>query len=200
VLNKGERAEGKMAATRAYEADAYLRNADLILWRLFSTSYDLADQPDATHWCGVLRSRFPNEQRAVECELWQMTMHEAVPDIDRAWELAKTYADMSSPQTAALDRKWAGMAVAAALVRADIPDSARAVAVRSRGNADIDPTRDLVYVEAFVHTILGDNEEALNLLTEYMAVSGRDPGELDFWWFDGLREEPRYQMLVGTGG
>ena len=74
------------------------------------------------------------------------------------------------------------------------------MAGRSHGNADIDPTRDLVYVEAFVRTILEDNEEALDLLTEYMAVAGRDPSEIDFWWFDGLREEPRYQMLAGSGG
>jgi len=200
VLNKGATAEGKLAATSAYEADAYLRNADLILWRLFSTSYDLADQTDATHWCQVLKSRFPDDQRSLECELWQMTMHEAEPDIDRAWELAEAYAAMSGPQTAELDRKWAGMAVAAAIARADLADSARAVAGRSHGNADIDPTRDLLYVEAFVRTILEDNGEALDLLTEYMAVAGRDPSEIDFWWFDGLREEPRYQMLTGSGG
>ena len=42
-----------------------------------------------------------------------------------------------------------------------------------------------------------DNEDALDLLTEYMAVAGRDPSEIDYWWFDPLREEPRYQMLAG---
>ncbi len=128
-----------MAATEAYEADAYLRNADLILWRLFSTSYDLADLTDATYWCEELNSRFPNEQRGVECRLWQMTMHESETDIDLAWELADAYVAMSGPQTVELDRRWAGMAVAAVIARAGRVDSARVVARRSRGNADIDP-------------------------------------------------------------
>ena len=203
VLNKGATAEGKLAATSAYEADAYLRNADLILWRLFSTSYDLADQTDATHWCEVLRSRFPDDQRSLECELWQMTMHEAEPDIDRAWELAEAYAAMSGSQTAELDRKWAGMAVAAAIARAGMADSARAApwpGAHTAMRTSIRRGSMLVNVEAFVRTILKDNGEALDLLTEYMAVAGRDPSEIDFWWFDGLREEPRYQMLAGSGG
>ena len=34
--------DAKLAAQRAYEADAYLTNADAILARLFLSSYDLA--------------------------------------------------------------------------------------------------------------------------------------------------------------
>jgi class 3 adenylate cyclase/TolB-like protein len=200
VLNKGSTAEGKMAAQRAYEADAYLRSADLILWRLFSTSYDLQDQVDATRWCKELRTRFPDAQRAAECELWVMTMHEAEPDVDRAWQLSDEYVVLGGQQTAEIDLLWSNMAVAAILARAGLADSARAVSSRSHGNADVDPTRDLTYAEAFVRAILGDKQEALDLLTEYMAVAGRDPSELDFWWFDGLREEPRYQLLISQRG
>jgi hypothetical protein len=196
VLNRGATAEGKMAAQRAYEADAYLRSADLILWRLFSTSYDLQDQVDATRWCAELRTRFPAEQRAAECELWVMTMHEAEPDVDRAWQLSEEYVALGGQQTAKIDQLWSRMAVAAVLARSGLADSARAVASRSHGNADVDPTRDLIYAEAFVRAILGDTQEALDLLTEYMAVAGRDPSELDFWWFDSLRDEPRYQLIT----
>jgi tetratricopeptide (TPR) repeat protein len=201
LLNKGSTAEGKMAASRAYEADAYLQNADLILWRLFSTSYDLEDRVEADRWCRELGRRFPRDARFTECQLWGMTMHDSYVDADRAWELAEEYERMSSPETVELDRRWAGMAVAAALAQAGRADSARAVAERSRGGAAIDPARDLVYVEAFVRTALGDHDEALDLLTEYMAVVGPSSVEvLDHWWFDGLREEPRYQTLRGSGG
>jgi len=201
VLNKGATAEGKMAASRAYEADAYLQSADLILWRLFSTSYDLEDRIEADRWCRELGRRFPGDSRFTECQLWGMTMHDSEVDVDRAWALAEEYERMSLPQTAELDRRWAGMAVAAALARGGRADSARAVAERSRGGASVDPARDLVYVEAFVRTILGDNDEALDLLTEYLAVVGLDSGEvLDHWWFDGLREEPRYRTLRGSEG
>jgi TolB-like protein len=201
VLNKGSTAEGKMAASRAYEADAFLQNADLILWRLFSTSYDLEDRIEADRWCRELGRRFPGDPRFTECQLWGMTMHDSYVDADRAWELAEEYEWMSSPETVELDRRWARMAVAAALAQAGRADSARAVAERSRGGASIDPARDLVYVEAFVRTVLGDHDEALDLLTEYMAVVGPSSVEvLDHWWFDGLREESRYQTLRGSGG
>jgi TolB-like protein len=202
VLNKGATAEGKMAASRAYDADAYLRNADVILWRLYTTSYDLEDRVEAEKWCRELGRRFPGDVRFVECQLWLMSMHDAEVDVDRAWELAGAYEAASTPQTAELDRRWAGMAVAAALAGGGMADSARAVAVRSRGGAAVDPARDLMYVEAFVRTILGDTDEAFNLLTQYLAVIGQGgAGELaEHWWFEGLRGDPRYESVFGGGG
>jgi len=184
-----------MAASKAYEADAYLRNADLIIWRLFSTSYDLEDRVEAERWCSELGRRFPSDQRFAECQLWLMSMFGGDPDVGRAWQLASDYERLSSPQKVELDRRWAGMAVAAVLARAGKADSARAVALRSRGSAAIDPARDLTYVEAFVRALLGDKQESLDLLTEYVAVSGRDLSGPEHWWFAGIRAEPRYQAL-----
>jgi hypothetical protein len=172
-----------------------MRNADLILWRLFSTSYDLEDEIEAERWCSELGRRFPAYQRFAECQLWSMSMHGASIDVNRAWQLARQYERGSSPEKLELDRRWAGMAVAASLARAGKADSARAVALRSRGTAAIDPARDLVYVEAFVRTLLGDKKEALDLLTEFVAVSGRDMSGPEHWWFAPLRDEPRYQAL-----
>ncbi|MEJ2389375.1 MAG: hypothetical protein P8Y27_19340 [Chromatiaceae bacterium] len=191
-----------MAAARAYAADAYLRNADVILWRLYTTSYDLEDRVEAEKWCAELGRRFPGDLRFVKCQLWLMSMHDEEVDVQRAWELAAEYERASTPQTVELDRRWAGMAVAAALAQAGLKDSARAVAVRSRGGASVDPARDLVYVEAFVRTLLGDNQEALDLLTEYLAVIGQGgAGTLgDHWWFNGLRDEPRYHTLFRDSG
>ena len=200
LLNKAETAEGKMAASRAYQADAYLRNANVILSRLFDTSYDLEDQPEAEHWCDELGRRFPDDPRFPDCLLWKMTMHDAETDVDRAWELADALVLLRPSQEVEFSRRWAGMAVAAVLAREGMADSARAVAYRSQGDASIDPTRDLVYVEAFVRTLLGDNEEAIDLLAEFMAAVGGRPSDIDYWWFSGLRQEPRYQALLGSGG
>jgi len=200
LLNKAQTAEAKMAASRAYRADAYLRNANVILSRLFSTSYDLEDQPEAEHWCEELGRRFPDDPDYADCLLWKMTMHDAETDVDRAWELADALELLSPPQEVEFSRRWAGMAVAAVLALEGMADSARAVAYRSRGDASIDPTRDLTYVEAFVRTLLGDNQEAIDLLAEFMAAVGGRPSDIDYWWFSGLREEPRYQMLMRSGG
>ncbi len=198
LLNKDQVAEAKMAASRAYQADAYLRNADVILWRLFSTSYDLDDEPEAEHWCTELGRRFPDNQRAIECGLWHMTMDGAAVDVDSAWALADSYKRTLTPQTEEFYARWVGMGMAAVLAQAGLADSAGAVAERSRGDDDLDPTKDLVYFEAFVRTLNGENEQALDLLSEYMALSGKDPSEVDHWWFDALREEPRYRTLAGT--
>jgi serine/threonine-protein kinase len=197
LLNKVQTAEAKMAATRAYEEDAYLRTADVILWRLFSTSYDLQDRVDASHWCQELGRRFPGDDRFAECRLWLMTMHDAETNVDSAWAYADNVVRLRSPQTEEFNRRWAGMAVAAVLARAGMEDSARAVADRSHGDATVDPIKDIAYAEAFVRTLLEDYDEAVDLLAEYMAVSGRDPSDIDYWWFNPLQEIPRYQMLLG---
>ncbi len=200
LLNKDQMAEAKMAASSAYQADAYLRNADVILWRLFSTSYDLQDQVDATHWCQELGRRFPGDDRYAECRLWLMTMHDAETDVDSAWAFAGDVVRLRSPQTKEFNRRWAGMAVAAVLARSGMTDSARAVADRAHGDATIDPIKDLAYAEAYVRTLLADYDTAGDLLAEYMAVSGRAPSDIDYWWFNELKEEPRYQLLLGSAG
>jgi hypothetical protein len=117
---------------------------------------------------------------------------------DSAWALYEAYQRTLSPQTEEFFKRWAGMGVAAVLARAGLADSAGAVAERSRADTELDPIKDLVYLEAFVRTLNGENELALDLLSEYMAVAGQDGSEVDHWWFDPLREEPRYMTLVGS--
>jgi hypothetical protein len=93
------------------------------------------------------------------------------------------------------------MMVAATIARAGLADSSRHVAQRSRGRPEIDPTRDLLYAEAFVRTLLGDRAEAIKALKAYLAANPEkratfvdDPS----WWFRSLQDDPRYRELVGT--
>jgi len=93
------------------------------------------------------------------------------------------------------------MVVAMALARAGLKDSARAVAVRSRADATMDPLRELVNFEAIVRTMLGDKDEAIRLLTVYFATNPQQQSTNDkdeSWWFRDLKDDPRYQALVGT--
>ena len=66
----GNLVDVKLAAQRAYEEDAYLSNADVVLSRLFFASYDLGQFPDAEHWCEVGQRRFPADVKFVECQLF----------------------------------------------------------------------------------------------------------------------------------
>jgi hypothetical protein len=91
------------------------------------------------------------------------------------------------------------MAVAAVLARKGLADSARRVAERSRGTPDVDPTRDLVYMDAFVQTLLEDRGEAVKLLKIYLAANpDQRAGMADDsgWWWRSLQGDSAYRQLV----
>jgi eukaryotic-like serine/threonine-protein kinase len=196
----GDEIDVKLAARRAYEEDAYLSNADVVLSRLFFASYDLGQFPDAVHYCEVGQQRFPKDPKFVECRLWLMTTKARDPDVPLAWRLADSLVQASAEGDREYQQLNAQMLVAGVLARAGLADSARHVAARSRGRPEIDPTRDLLYTEAIVRTTLGDKDEAIKALKSYLAVNPEkragmadDPG----WYFRSLAEDPRFQKLVG---
>jgi len=91
------------------------------------------------------------------------------------------------------------MAVAAVLARKGLADSARHVAQRSRGTPEVDPTRDLVYMDAFVQTLLEDRGEAIKSLKVYLAANPDQRKTMTDdtgWWFRSLQDDPTYRELV----
>jgi serine/threonine-protein kinase len=195
----GGETDAKLAARRAYEADAYLSNADQVLARLFLASYDLGQFVDAVHWCEEGQRRFPSDFKFVSCRLWLMTSKAKDPDVDLAWKLADSLAELAPAPRRAFETLKARMAVAAVLARKGLADSARRVAERSRGTPDVDPTRDLVYMDAFVQTLLEDRGEAVKLLKIYLAANpDQRAGMADDsgWWWRSLQGDSAYRQLV----
>jgi serine/threonine-protein kinase len=192
--------DAKLAARRAYEEDAYLSNADLILQRLFLASYDLSQFVDADHWCTEGQRRFPSDFKFVKCQLWLLTTKAREPDPALAWKLADSVARVAPAPQRAFESLEARMLVAITLARKGLGDSAKAVARRSRGGADVDATRDLMLDDAYVHLLAGDKTETLNSLKVYLAANSEerrasmaeDPG----WWFAKLQDDPGFQQLV----
>ena len=95
------------------------------------------------------------------------------------------------------------MFVAMVLARAGLADSARKVALRARGGADVDPTQDLAYVEVYVHILRGDKDQAFEALKRYLAANPErlsglsDTTESDTpWWFRSIEDDPRFKALV----
>ena len=84
---------------------------------------------------------------------------------------------------------------AAVLARAGRSDSARAVVRRTRQSAGTDPWLD--YYEAYVRLQLGEREQAIDLLQEFVKAR---PHRREYiskdWWWRPLRSEPRFQTLV----
>ena len=190
-----------LAARRALEEDAYLSNADVILSRLFLSSYDLEQFTDAEHWCEVGKSRFPADPKFVECNLLLLTTRAKDPDVPLAWRLSDSIVQASAPTDTAYQRLNSRMYVAAVLARAGLKDSAKHLVARSTGNVTLDPTRDLTFVGAFVYGLLGDKDEAFTLLKTYLTANparreifAKDPG----WWLRPLADDPRYQQVVST--
>ena len=202
LMGQSQTAEAKLAAMRSYEADPYLSSARLTVWRLFQSSLDLEDAQEATHWCQEGERRFPDYYRFTECKLWLYALKGQKPDIPNAWRLLKKYAEFPPPSTQPWRRLYGQMLVGIALARAGLADSAKAVALRSRGDAAIDPTRDLLQLEAVMRVILGEREEALRLLSTYVAANPQLRAAMardETWWFKDLRQDPRFKVIIGAG-
>jgi hypothetical protein len=131
-----------------------------------------------------------------------MGMKGQKPDIPKAWELLNEFVRTTPPNLRPYHTLYGQMLVGMALVRAGLPDSARAVALRSRGNTEVDPTHDLAYYEAVLRTQLGDKDEALKQLGIYLASNPQQRAGIakgDTWDLRELRSDPRFTTLVGTG-
>jgi serine/threonine-protein kinase len=195
-----------IAAQRALEADEFLANADVVLFRLFNASYDLGQFDRAEQYCAALGARFAADSRAPTCRLFLLTTPRAggPGDVGRAWRLADSVVALAAPEDSTYERLYTTMLVGAALARASaqapaLADSARRVVRRSEGDAVVDPARDLVHIGAFAHAILGDAGEAVRLLKAYFAADPEraatlrdDPG----WWFRSIAGDPGFQALV----
>ncbi len=200
LMRKSETAEGKLAALRAYEADPYLSEAPTILWRLFASSLDLEDGVEATRWCDEAHRRFPSDPRFLECQISLLALPGQKPDVSKAWQLLEQNVKLYPPNQRDYRQRRGQLLVAMALVRAGLPDSARSVALRSRTDATVDPSRELVYIEALLRNMLGDRDEALRLITVYLATNPQERPSIandDTWWWRGLREDSRFRRLVG---
>jgi TolB-like protein/tetratricopeptide (TPR) repeat protein len=206
LLNKGEVIQAKLAAQRAYEADPFLENANLTLWRLVSASWDLNLASETERYCNEGLRRFPDDYRFHQCRLMlQALPRSAPPDIDEAWQRLDEFAELSPPQVRDVNRHRGMMYVAMALAQAGLPDSARAVAVRGRVSAEEDPLRELDFFEALARIAMGDYDEATKRMGFYLAAN---PGQLDAyrqeisngevdWYLRDLVDFPGFRSLLG---
>ena len=195
-----------LAAQRALDADEFLSNANVVLSRLFNAAYDLGQFDKAQQWCDVAARRFPSDVRAMRCRLYMLTTKAIQPDVPRAWRVADSAVALVATGAQPRERLTEEMLVAAVIARASkqqpaLADSARHVAKRSEGDAQIDPTRDLALYGAFVYTLLGDKADAIRLLKEYFGASPDKAAQLrdePGWWFRDLASDPRFRQAVGA--
>ena len=189
------------AARAAYEGDAYLAGADVILARLYATSYDLELFQPAIDWCEKGHRRFPNDPRFVECQLVLLSTNARDPNVGEAWRLADEAVQLSPEGDRALKRLYERVWVARVLGRAGLKDSARHLLEHSRGTPEIDPEREVLGFQAAAYTMLGDKDEAVRLLSEYLVANPRHREGFRknvHWWWRGLQDDPRFKALIGA--
>ncbi len=199
--SRGDFRAGLITAEHAYEADAFLESARVILFRLCYNALNLKDWERVARWCGEGQRRFPDRETFVATELVALAGPEGpAPDVERAWQLQVKHVELSPPDVRSVTRAYTLMQVAAVLVRAGHADSARAVIERAQASLET-PDPWTGYYEANVRLQLGDTTEALRLLGALLAA---EPGERAFiasdWWWESLYDDPRFQELVADPG
>jgi hypothetical protein len=192
--------ESNAAARRAYEADAYLTAAPNILARLWATSYDLEEFPDATHWCDVGRSRFPTDPRFVRCRLLLMLPPGTDNRPSEAWRLVDDITRLTPKQELPYNEREAQIIAAVVIGRAGLRDSADRMLVRARttsGDRNVDPEGELIGWEAIARTLLGERDAALALVERYL-TNRPDHRILKAWYWRDLANDPRFKKLAAA--
>jgi eukaryotic-like serine/threonine-protein kinase len=191
---------GVLEARLAYEADAYLREAETLVDRLFWGSYDIAQFDEARRWCHEGARRFPANWRFAECRQWLLLVPGTEPDVDAGWGLMSR-ADSLTPAPQRPFQHHLRLLIQGGVIgRAGLRDSAEQVFARARTtDPAIDADQDLVGYEAVMRAQIGDREGAVALLRSYVAThpdhAFKRGGTLHWWW-RGLEPLPGFQAVL----
>jgi serine/threonine protein kinase/tetratricopeptide (TPR) repeat protein len=193
--------DAKLAAIQAYEVDPYLTEAADILWYLFSSSLDLEEATEAAKWCQEGFRRFPKDPGFTECQISLQALKGMRPDVPQLWRLLDRNVALYPPSQRDYRRRRGELLVALALANAGLDDSARHVAQRARAGADetVDPTHEFVYINMMLDNLMGDRQQALELLKAYLASRPQYKSMIasdSTWWLRGLRDDPEFKRLV----
>ena len=198
---KGDNAGALEAARRALDADAFLRDAPTSLERLVM-AYLFAEHYDSARaLCDQTMRRFPTDNVAMACDLDVLGWSgRGAQDVARVWAAVRKMESAGRWPLVSGISPHGRLYVAAVLARSGLADSARAVlqatqrVVRAAGQEE-----DLLVNEAYVLTMLGDQDAALDLLERASRAAPSFPPEIArIPWFRSLRANPRFQRLTGT--
>lgn len=189
------------AAEKAWNADAFLSNAQVVLNRLILASYDLEDWTKANRWCDEMQRRYPASVQAPRCQLYLMTSRAKEPDVALAWKLADSITALVPKPQQQFERFKSDLLVAAVLTRANLGDSAKRVVDRSRGNPEVDPNLELPQYAAFVSVLRGDTTAALANLKVFLSKEDDRRKAIQAyvgWWYRPIQEAPGFKKLLAN--
>ncbi|HXV87405.1 MAG TPA: protein kinase [Gemmatimonadales bacterium] len=199
LQNRGEMLEAAFAAEKALAADAYLSEAPAIVQTLMFAALERASFDTADVWCKEGLRRFPGDRRFRQCELTLLGWSSARPaDAARAWELMTMIERSDTAGVFAGTGAFRRYMIAAILARAGLRDSARRMIAQASAVAAERPnTQDAALYEAYVRELLGQSDQALALLEDYLRSSPQSRSYVArSRWFRSLQGDPRFQRIV----
>ena len=150
-------------------------------------------------WCDEGHRRFPREPFFVECRLSMYLTRYKKPDVDSAWAYAKQYAELFPDTARVVPQKKAEVFVAGTIVRAGLPDSAKHVLLRTRATPQEDPHHEVQGYEVVVRVMLGQQDEAIRLIEDYLTVNPdhrRGFTARTVWWWRDLQANKKFQRMI----
>ena len=170
--SQGKFEDARRAALRALEVDAYLLDADQIVTRLFTTSFEVGNDAEAGYWCDEARRRMSGRWPAAWCDLiligWTKNGR---PDARKALFLVETFGPGDPPPVREAMRPRIMMLAAAALARSGDRPGAQRMIEDARRLAPHD--LELLPLEAAALMVLDEHQRADELLREYFAKNPR---------------------------
>jgi len=176
-FSRGRFEQAYVSAERAYRADAYHSDPQVVLGRLFTYSFEAEEDAEAARWCAEYGRRFDEDWFGGYCRLTLMVWDSTTPaNSDTAARIADVSSGLAPrvirPAVSAQLRTLA----AGVTARAGAPAAARRVLAEVRVAAAADPvvTRepfgsDLRELTAAVQIRLGDTVSAARLVRELLA-------------------------------
>jgi DNA-binding SARP family transcriptional activator/TolB-like protein len=196
LYSRGEFAEAKNYALRAYNADAYMTDASETVNRLFMTSFESGDDDEASRWCDEVRHRQPGRWPYAYCSLlmlgWSLGGDH---DPRKALNVLETFGSSDPPEVRAVVRPMLLVLAAASFVRAGQRDRAEALIQEAHATSAGNP--DLLPLEAGVRVMQGDWTKALELLRTHVALQPESRRRIArSRMFEPLRSQPGFALLA----
>lgn len=190
---RGRFQEASVAAQHALEADPFLINGEMeVLFSLSQVWLDLGEVEKAERFIDAGRRRFPGEPSYPAAKLVLLAGGVSTPGAsDTALALVREVEEAYGLREWAMGR----LQVAAVLASAGLADSASVLLGDAGSQEGTDPW--VQYYAAKVRLNLGEEEHALELLQAFlMALPGRRDYIARDWWWEPLRADPRFQVMV----
>jgi hypothetical protein len=195
-FGRGEFEQAYLLAERAWRADAFHREPQEGLSRLFTYSFEAEEDLASDRWCRAYAARLPDDWFGSFCRLTLMAWSRSVPsEPDSALAIAARGIALAPrvirPVVGAQLHTTAAGSLAAAGRRADarrVLGSVRAALAANPETAREPFGTDLLRMEAEVRLLLGDRDTARALIRQYlMRLPGRETQLLASRRLRGLR-------------